>query len=1579
MDVSPSPKEKCLEWAVSLEPAQLQLQLSSEAGEAPLHCVGSLQVQRQLQLGFICGSLPVPTDNDAMTCKTSSIAEAAIIPAISLQNDRIMAPRYRMLPNQTDLNTLLLSEVEHEQILPITSGRAPEGVHELCKTWGNSYHTQPLARKCEALAVSALAGNGDQIDIIAPVEILKKIFKIPYSKARLSIAVHRVGQTLILTTGPDVEEGENLVRTKKNQAKALEKSLFLKFAMQSVRAEACDCPVSHNSEGKSPSNFTSESFNSESSSDFEDGSLDQHAHVGVWQYMVDDVMNKKKRTNGSTKSLNAGRRGPQNDQKQRVSWSSSDRSSFPRIDSLKKSSIVGEQQRDPDCIRNDSGNHKRPSSEDFLRVLFWQLEEMRMLLGSDLLLFSNEKHVAVSLHLWEMEQQVTPVMWLDAWLDNVMASVPELAICYHHNGIVQGYELLKTDDIFLLKGLSEDGTSFFHPHAVQQNALSVLRFLQENCKQDLGTYWLFKNAGEDLVQLFDLSVISKNCSATTKKDEKKESLSSSWGRGKGSCSLPLGILLYRLAHRLSLSQDPSDRCRCASFFKKCLELLGEQEHLFVRASAHEHVARLILKCHEELGSMLMPFFLEANEHNDGAPRQPVLEHLLSSSESLDPDTRKNKSPRSASTFKTSYVSSDVETSVTVSEYENHSFEREYNVPTKEAAESCRAAETDIESGFAQADHTSNAEKPPQTLNSEAVLMEENSSEMDITGNYTNPPTDLANSMIAPVSARLAAVHHVSQAIKALRWQRQLQDVEGKVLTSESKLLGSNRYVHLVPVCVYGEIDCIEYCDIRECEIGPFMDQKLLQLVLLLGESYLSLGQAYKDDGQLNWALKAAELACSVYESMPLHWNNKGKHTPYDQKRQWIQVPTLHPSNLDIPKPPTLWSKSTSQTFCQPIFHDSDTGKYADKGLFWGQAWILVGDIYVEYQRVEKNGFSDKEASKCDGLAMAQEVAKEVKRLRKKLSQSRKNCTVCSLVSCSCQSDRVSSGNSASSSSSSGTTIRHARKHGKKGNAHAANITFTKHAEEDLVVNHENGLSNVEGNLKANFESAGQPFKQRITLQSGNHKAHTSPEILMDKPGTNVDLSIGTFRSEDSDTKQRRKGDIFSFLQGPSRAGREMNLLDAVECYDAAVLTLTEMWQGSEEMKSAFRKKGWTCNEIGRMKLACGDMKAAEAVFEKAISAFKDVKDQTNVVLIYCNIGHGQRAAAEALVSQLDSWKGAALYEQVSKQIFDDAVSQYIEALRVYGIARNEMKFLSEDFDSETVNLRNEVLTQCAHTHLRLGMLLAREENYRHPDLKVSADNRHTESSGCESVNSQTPRFKKISMTANDAIREAIALYESLGSLRAQELAFAQFQLACHHRDCCLATIKSEGKRYTETTSLQQSKRYLSLADRYWLKALKYYRSTTHPDMFLEILMQRSALNVAVTSSSYSVSMLEVALSHLLEGRHVRVSATAISSTHDQSGQECLKPSDRVLTKFSQQLQTLLRTMLAAAQNMQKGSSHKNLTGQTRNHKSMDSNNKGIVHRSEQVGDVVKLKEMYRLALKSTEVPDLQRMYDMWLS
>ena len=49
--------------------------------------------------------------------------------------------------------------------------------------------------------MSGLAEYGDEIDVVAPADIMKQIFKIPYSKAQVSIAVNRIGDTLILNTG----------------------------------------------------------------------------------------------------------------------------------------------------------------------------------------------------------------------------------------------------------------------------------------------------------------------------------------------------------------------------------------------------------------------------------------------------------------------------------------------------------------------------------------------------------------------------------------------------------------------------------------------------------------------------------------------------------------------------------------------------------------------------------------------------------------------------------------------------------------------------------------------------------------------------------------------------------------------------------------------------------------------------------------------------------------------------------------------------------------------------------------------------------------------------------------------------------------------------------------------------------------------------------------------------------------------------------------------------------------------------------------------------------------------------------
>lgn len=97
----------------------------------------------------------------------------------------------------------------------------------------------------------------------------------------------------------------------------------------------------------------------------------------------------------------------------------------------------------------------RPSAREFLprvasgfrQVVQWELCGWKLLLGSDTLVFGNAQHPAVTLQLCDLEREIAPTTCLDFWLDNVMAGVPEVAVCGHRRGIVSGYKVLRTEDV----------------------------------------------------------------------------------------------------------------------------------------------------------------------------------------------------------------------------------------------------------------------------------------------------------------------------------------------------------------------------------------------------------------------------------------------------------------------------------------------------------------------------------------------------------------------------------------------------------------------------------------------------------------------------------------------------------------------------------------------------------------------------------------------------------------------------------------------------------------------------------------------------------------------------------------------------------------------------------------------------------------------------------------------------------------------------------------------------------------------------------------------------------------------------
>lgn len=89
------------------------------------------------------------------------------------------------------------------------------------------------------------------------------------------------------------------------------------------------------------------------------------------------------------------------------------------------------------------------------------------------------------------------------WLENILNEVPEVAMCFHNEGIVmQEYELHKTTDLPTLAG--------FQKEQVLRIVNNLVMFLKNNATEEGHTYWLVKETGFDVVKLYDLTALCEN-------------------------------------------------------------------------------------------------------------------------------------------------------------------------------------------------------------------------------------------------------------------------------------------------------------------------------------------------------------------------------------------------------------------------------------------------------------------------------------------------------------------------------------------------------------------------------------------------------------------------------------------------------------------------------------------------------------------------------------------------------------------------------------------------------------------------------------------------------------------------------------------------------------------------------------------------------------------------------------------------------------------------------------------------------------------------------------------------------------
>lgn len=695
----------------------------------------------------------------------------------------------------------------------------------------------------------------------------------------------------------------------------------------------------------------------------------------------------------------------------------------------------------------------------------------------------------------------------------------------------------------------------------------------------------------------------------------------------------------------------------------------------------------------------------------------------------------------------------------------------------------------------------------------------------------------------PISAKLAAVHHVSQAIKSLRWMRQLQSSEVDCSSGTTEPLPSMKF----SVCACGDADCIEVCDIRQWLPTSKLDHRLWKLVLLLGESYLALAQSYKEGSQLHQALKVVKLACSVYGSMPQHLGGS----------KFISSMSICPSSLskceenidkekssfDLVKNVNLGSEGDKLTFEQ----------FSSTYLFWAKAWTLVGDVYVEFHAIKDREVSTQAANQpVRELRMSSEVVKEVKRLKKKLGHFNQNCRSCSLVNCSCESDRVSSGKCASSSCGDTSQAGYGRRHGRRSFGKTTSYCKVEDAEERRTGH------NAEGGSFGSFQwqeggASKETLMSRDLICSESLDVTESGPMEMNKMQPDAGTALSTERDPSSKgTFKFKNGGIFKYVDSVVFGEGESNLLGALSCYEEARKVLSGLTSGSAELHSVVKKKGWVCNELGRNRLARKELSQAEVSFAEAIKAFREVSDHTNIILINCNMGHGRRALAEEMVTKVEHLKLHSIFYDAYKQTLETAKIEYGEALRFYTAAKLELD-AAEESGSVPDGLKSEVHTQFAHTYLRLGMLLAEEDTTAEVYESTALEEMSIGVTSAHAVRARKG-LRKHEISANEAIREALQVYESLGDMRKQEAAYAYFQLGCYQRDSCLKFLGSDQKKgycKGKNGTQQRVKQYASLAERNWQRALDFYGPKKHPTMYLSILTERSRLALDLSTALHS--------------------------------------------------------------------------------------------------------------------------------
>lgn len=371
-----------------------------------------------------------------------------------------------------------------------------------------------------------------EVDVVSDAENIKKLLKIPYSHGIVSMMVHRIENTILLD---DFDIQKYLLRQAESDWEWLKK-FFHEH-------------IIHNNGDKQEKRLFYKPANSRNT-------LQQKNLVSKFLYhsLVQNLSDENVEVNQS--------------EKQEIKINN-DNTIYSELD-LKNKSL------EP-VLPEPNLEDKLPDptqSRNFSRNVVWTFENIQMLIGTDMPIFGGQTHPCISLRLRDVNKPINVLTGIDYWLDNLMCNVPEVIMCYHLDGIVQKYELIKTEDLPNLDDAN------FSPKVIRDVAQNILSFLKNNATKAGHTYWLFKGKDDDVVKLYDLTSLCSDIS-----DDKEQN----------PFTVPVAMLLYRVARNMKYSTDSQGNLGTIRILlKNCIQLLNREKYPQIVTSAHYMLSDLYI-------------------------------------------------------------------------------------------------------------------------------------------------------------------------------------------------------------------------------------------------------------------------------------------------------------------------------------------------------------------------------------------------------------------------------------------------------------------------------------------------------------------------------------------------------------------------------------------------------------------------------------------------------------------------------------------------------------------------------------------------------------------------------------------------------------------------------------------------------------------------------------------------------------------------------------------------------------------------------------------------------------------------